>query len=53
MEKFGAFFGHFEYTYYGHFGRFYGHLVILRQFEIFPPVLVYCVEKNLATLVKA
>jgi hypothetical protein len=27
----------------------YGHLVILLQFGIFSPVLVYCVMKNLAT----
>jgi hypothetical protein len=70
MEKFGTFFGHFEYitaiwynlwpfgTIYGHlvqfmaiwynlwpFGTIYGHLVILWQFDIFSPVLVYCVEK--------
>jgi hypothetical protein len=30
------------------FGTFYGHLVILWQFDIFSPVLVY--KKNLATL---
>jgi hypothetical protein len=33
------------------FGTLYGHLVILWQFDIFSHVLVYCVEKNLATLV--
>jgi hypothetical protein len=43
MEKFGTFYGHCECIYYG-------HLVILWQFDIFSPVLVYCVEKNLATL---
>jgi hypothetical protein len=32
------------------FGTFYGHLVIKRQIGIFPPVLVYLVKKNLATL---
>jgi hypothetical protein len=32
------------------FGIFYGHLVILWQFGTFSTVLVYCVEKNLATL---
>jgi hypothetical protein len=32
------------------FGIFYGHLVMLWQFGIFSPVLVYCVKKNLATL---
>jgi hypothetical protein len=38
--------------YYGHF-TFYGHLVILWTFGIFSPVLVNCVEKNLATLLTA
>jgi hypothetical protein len=33
------------------FGTFYGHLVIQWQFGIFPPVLVYCHKKNLATAV--
>jgi hypothetical protein len=31
------------------FGTFYGLLVTI--WYIFPPVLVYCLEKNLATLV--
>jgi hypothetical protein len=33
------------------FGIFYGHLVISWSYGIFSPVLVYCVKKNLATLV--
>jgi hypothetical protein len=33
------------------FGIIYGHLVMLWIFGTFSPVLVYCVEKNLATLV--
>jgi hypothetical protein len=41
-------YGHFEE--YGHWANFYSHLVILWQFGIFSPVLVYCVKKNLATL---
>jgi hypothetical protein len=32
-------------------GIYYGHLVMLWQFGIFFPVLVYCDKKNLATLV--
>jgi hypothetical protein len=50
METFGIFFGHFDIL--RPFGTFYGHLVILWQFDLFCPVLVYCVEKNLAALLK-
>jgi hypothetical protein len=32
-------------------GTFYEHLVILKPFGIFFLALVYCAEKNLATLV--
>jgi hypothetical protein len=32
------------------FGILYGRLVIKWQFDIFSPILVYCVEKNLAAL---
>jgi hypothetical protein len=32
------------------FGIFHGHLVLLWQSGIFSPVLVHCVNKNLATL---
>jgi hypothetical protein len=35
------------------FGIFYGNLVLKWQFGLFSPVLVYCVKKNLATLVMA
>jgi hypothetical protein len=34
------------------FGAFFAHLVIFWQFGIFSPVLVYCVKKNLATVVQ-
>jgi hypothetical protein len=34
------------------FGIFYEHLVILRSFCIFSPVLVNFIKKNLATLPK-
>jgi hypothetical protein len=40
----------FEYITYGHFGTFYGHLLIQWQVGIFSPILVYCVKKNLAAL---
>jgi hypothetical protein len=33
------------------FGIFYGHLVMLWLFGIFYTVWVYCVQKNLATMV--
>jgi hypothetical protein len=33
------------------FGIFYGRLVMLWLFGIFSPILVYCINKNLATLV--
>jgi hypothetical protein len=34
------------------FGIFYGHVAKRWQVGLFPPVLVYCVKKNLATLVR-
>jgi hypothetical protein len=33
------------------FGMFYGYLVNFMVYSIFPPVLVCCTKKNLATLV--
>jgi hypothetical protein len=42
MENVGIF--------YCHLVQFNGHLVILWSFGTFPPVLVYCTKKNLATL---
>jgi hypothetical protein len=55
MEKVGIFCGHLEYItaiWYilCPFGIFYVRLVILLQFGIFFPVLVYCNKTNLATL---
>jgi hypothetical protein len=49
MEKVGIFFGYFEYI--TAIWHIFGHLVIQWKFGIFSPVLVYCVKKNLATLI--
>jgi hypothetical protein len=35
------------------FGIYYGHLVHFVKFGTFSPILVYCVKKNLATLVRS
>jgi hypothetical protein len=40
------------YIYYGHLVQFVDIWYILWLFGIFPPVLVCCTEKNLATLEK-
>jgi hypothetical protein len=33
------------------FGVFYGHLVHFTRFGTFEPIMVFCIKKNLATLV--
>jgi hypothetical protein len=51
MEKVGMLFGCLENMYVLRpFGTFNGNLIVYLKFGIFPPVLVYCVKKNLATL---
>jgi hypothetical protein len=35
--------------FYGHFVRFMAILYVLWPFGIFPPLLLFCVKKNLAT----
>jgi hypothetical protein len=49
MKNVGIIYAHMKYILWT-FGTFYGHLVILWQFSIFSPILVYCVKKSLATL---
>jgi hypothetical protein len=56
LWSFGIFYGHLEYfmviwNILWSFGIFYCHLEMLRG--IFSLVLVYCVKKNLATLISA
>jgi hypothetical protein len=48
MEKVGMFFGHLEYI--TPIWYILWHFDNLWQFGIFPPILVHCEEKNLATL---
>jgi hypothetical protein len=51
MEKLDIFYGHLEHIRHGHLHSiFYSHLENLLQFCMFSPILVYCVKKNLATL---
>jgi uncharacterized membrane protein len=38
--------------FYGLFGAFYGHLLMLWSFGIFSLILEYCVMNNLATLLR-
>jgi hypothetical protein len=50
MEYFGLFYGHLEQVYYDHLVYIhilwpFGNFVIY-----FPPVLIFCIKKNLATL---
>jgi hypothetical protein len=44
MENVGIFCGHLEYIFYSH--------LVMWSFGIYFPVLVYCVKKNLETLVR-
>jgi hypothetical protein len=51
MKKVYIFYDHLEYLL--PLGIFYNyHLVILRSFGIFSPILEYCTYKNLATLLQ-
>jgi hypothetical protein len=51
MENAGIFYGRSEY--FTVLWYIYGHLVMLWKFGIFSFVWVYCVKKNLATLLES